>query len=97
MMPRPCAWWTGAASVSTRRAAGAIGLRRAAQALGEAAALDVLHREVRLAVQLADVVDVDDVRVAQAGDGLGSWRKRSRSPRVGAGAVAQHLDGDDAV
>jgi hypothetical protein len=34
-------------------------------------ALDVLHGEVDLAVVLADLVDLDDVGVGQAGEGLG--------------------------
>ena len=39
-------------------------------ALGEISAVDILHREEVLAVDLADVVDMDDVRVPQPGGGL---------------------------
>src|SRR5439155_11868372 len=42
-------------------------LRVAGQAQVEARALDEFHREVRLAVLLADLVNLDDVGVLQAG------------------------------
>ena len=39
--------------------------------LGQALTLDVLHGEEVLPVELAHLVDVDDVRVAEPGGGLG--------------------------
>src|SRR5262249_61441143 len=67
------------------------------QALRQAAAFDVLQREDRYAVVLADLVDLYDVRVVQAGDRLG-FRLEAR-PLLGAGVAAgeDHLQGDDPV
>ena len=56
--------------------------------LGQAAAVHELQREEGLAVVLADLVDLDDVGVLQAGDGLGLGaeagqllrRRRGRRP-----------------
>ena len=64
---------------------------------GEALAGDVLHREEVLAVKLADVVDVDDVRVSQSGGGLGFGLKAA--DQLGRSEVAgqDHLDGHRAV
>jgi hypothetical protein len=45
--------------------------RRAAQLAVEAAALDQLQREVGQPLVLADLVDLHDVRVLQAGHRLG--------------------------
>src|ERR1041385_4237362 len=44
---------------------------------GEAAAVDVIHRKVMLAFMLSDLVDRDDIRMAQACRSLGL---RSKSP-----------------
>ena len=41
-------------------------LRRARESLGQAAPLEQLHREIRAAVMVAHIVDLHDVRVAQA-------------------------------
>ena len=46
-------------------------LRPAVDLVGEAAAVDEFQGEVREAAGLADVVDLDDVGVLEAGDGLG--------------------------
>ena len=65
--------------------------------LVEAAAVDELQREEGQAVVLADLVDLHDVRVLQAGDGLGLGPEAGQL--LGAGVVAgqDHLQGDDAV
>ena len=49
---------------------------------GEAAAWDVLDDHVRRALVLAEVVDVDDVRVPQLGDGLGLVAEAGDGVRV---------------
>ena len=49
----------------------AAGPGRAAEAVVEAAALEQLERDVGQALGLADVVDLDDVGMAEPGDGLG--------------------------
>ena len=46
-------------------------LRGACQAVGEAAPLEQLQGDERQAVGLADVVDLDDVGMAEPGDRLG--------------------------
>ena len=51
--------------------------RRAVEMGGQGAALDVLQREVGQAIDLADLVNLHDVRVLQPGDGL--------RPRCGSG------------
>ena len=77
------------ASVSTRAGrALARRLRRAGELLRQAAAVDELQGEEGPAVVLADLVDLHDVGVLQAGDGLGlgaeagqfARRRRARRP-----------------
>ena len=69
----------------------------AVEAVGQAAPGDVLQREVRAAVVVAEGVDLDDVRVVQPGDGLGLGQEADG--RLGPGVVAgqDHLQGDEAV
>ena len=50
-------------------------LRSAGQPVGEAAALEQLQGDERQAVRFADVVDLDDVGVAEPGDRLGLDRE----------------------
>ena len=84
------------ASPPARRPAGpAEGV--AGDALGQAAALDELHGEVRPAVELADVVDLHDVGVPQAGHRLRLAPEPLPLARAGEGAGQQHLQGDGAV
>ena len=61
-------------------------LRRAVELLLQAAAVEIFQREIRLAVVLADLVNLHDVGVLQPGDGLGldleaQQRLRSRRAR----------------
>ena len=62
-------------------------LRLSMNLLVEAEAVDVFEREIGEAVQLADVVDLDDVRVLEPGDGfsLGMEAGQLRRPGMGAG------------
>ena len=74
----PASWATCTAWARVTSAGGLAGrLRRSGQRLGEAAAIEQFEREERPAVLLADVVDLDDVRMPQAGDRLGLGRKRA--------------------
>jgi hypothetical protein len=78
-----------------RRLAGRLGL--AGDLLGEAAAGQVLQGEVRQAIVLADLEDLDDVRVLQSRDGLRLGVEAGQLVRPGVGAGQHHLEGDDAV
>ncbi len=64
----------------------------AVQPVGQAAALDQLQGEVRQAVALADLVNLHDIRVLQARDGLGLGAEARQlvRPRVAAGE--DHLE-----
>ena len=75
----------------------ALGRQRAAarEHVGEVLALEHLHHEVaRAARRLAEVEDVDDVRVADARRALGLRRKRSTTSARLAEVLAQDLDRD---
>ena len=69
-------------------------LRNPLDLLGQVAALDQLHREVGPAVHVADVIDLHDVGVAQAGDRLRLAQEALQLLRPGVGAGQQHLQGD---
>ena len=64
----------------------------AAQQPGEAAALAVFQRKIRVAVVLADLVDLDDVRMLQAGHGLGFPDEAGAFALVGIGTRQNHLE-----
>jgi hypothetical protein len=68
-----------------------------AETVGEVAAVDVVHREIRVRGGAAGIVDGDDVRVAEAGDGLGFAEKTHF--QIGGGALAERegFEGDDAA
>ncbi len=57
----------------------------------------VLQAEVRQALILADLVDLDNVRVPQPGHGPGLGAEPGALGLVGVGPIADHLQGDDAV
>ena len=63
----------------------------------QAAALDVLQLEVGQAVGLADVVDLHDVGVLQAGDGLRLGQEADGGLGAGMGAGQDHLQDAGAV
>ena len=73
------------------------GKRLAGDPLGQALAFDVFHGEVVLAVVLADVVDLRDVGVSQAGGGPGLDLKAADVLRRGQMRGQDHLHGHDAV
>ena len=73
------------------------GKRPARQPLGKALALDVLHGKVVLAVVLAHVVDLRDVRVPHAGGRPGLDLKAADMLRRGKVRGEDHLDGHDTV
>ena len=71
--------------------------RRRATCSRERLARDVLHAQVRLPVDRADLVDGDDVRVLEPGGGLGLGAEPGA---VGVGRqvrLADHLQRDDPV
>ena len=72
-------------------------LRNPLDLLSQAAALDQLHREVRPAVHLAHVVELDHVRVAQSSHRFRLAQETLPLVRPGIGAGQQHLQGDGPV
>ena len=72
-------------------------LRCGLQDLGQAAALDELQRQVRPAFVVSDLVDLDNVRMLQAGDGLGFGAKTGPLGLPGVGPGQDHLQGDEAI
>ena len=72
-------------------------LRTAAEMAGEAAAVDVLHREVRPAAVLADIVDLDDVRMLHLGDGLASAAESFQLDRAGSSPARIIFKRDQAI
>ena len=70
---------------------------RAVESTVQAAAVDVLQLEEGQAVGLADVVDLHDVGVLQAGDGLGLGQEADGGLGAGMGAGQDHLQGAGAV
>ena len=73
------------------------GQRFAGQHLGEVLALDKVHREKRLAVHLADLVDGDDAGVMEMRRGLGLALEAFDDFGAGPLAEQEHLEGDDPV
>jgi len=71
--------------------------RTAADEAGQILAFDIIHREERLALDVADFVDGDDVGVPQAGGGLGLAMEAFNSLPAGERAQQEHLHGDDPV
>ena len=63
----------------------------------QAAAGAELQREERLALVLADLVDLDDVGVLQAGDGLRLGAEAVALVAPGMAAGQDHLESDEAV
>ena len=78
-----------------RRGAGVLG--SAGQVLGQAAALDVLHGEERPAVVRADVVDLHDVGVDQAGDRAGLPAETGQLLGAAERPVQNHFQGDHPI
>ena len=72
-------------------------MRHAGDLLSEAATFDEFHGEVRPAVQVAGVVQLNDVGVAKAGHRLRLALEALALLRTGVGAGQEHLQGDGAV
>ena len=64
---------------------------------GERSAGDVLHAEEARAVGLADIVNLDDVRVGELCRGERLAREAGDEDGIGRPALAHHLEGDEAV
>jgi hypothetical protein len=64
---------------------------------GQRAALDEFHDEVRPPVQLAAVVNLDDVRMAKASRRFGLAQEPTPLLRLSVRAGQQHLQGDGTV
>ncbi len=67
------------------------------QALNQAAVLDVLQREVRASIRRADVENLHDIGVVQAGDRLGFLPKTLVIFWARVRAGENHLQGDQPV
>ena len=96
----PCSW---AKCIARARLAQSSAAARGGRGLppslrSSESALDEFEREERLAVVLADVVDLDDVRMLELGDrlGLDVW-KRASLMGAGMGARQDHLEGHESV
>src|SRR5262245_47560450 len=63
----------------------------------QATAFDELHGEVGVPGVFPDVVNLHDVGVTHAGGGVGFDSKAAELLRSGQGAVADHLEGEDAA
>src|SRR5262245_34494225 len=72
-------------------------LGRGCQGLVQAAAFDVFEGDERPAVALADLVDLDDVRMLELGDGFGLATEAAALLGAGVGAGCYHLEGDQAI
>ena len=72
-------------------------LRLALEAVGERAAFDQFQGEERLAVVLADLEDLDDVRVLQLGGGRRLGPEPGELVGPGVAGPEDHLEGDEAV
>lgn len=64
---------------------------------GKIAAIHVIHREVGLPFMLADLVYGHDVRVLEAGSGLGFYPESSDKVVTGQLAEEQHFYRDEAI
>jgi hypothetical protein len=66
-------------------------LRLAPQSLSQVSPADVLQGQEREAVVLADLIDLDDVGVLQAGDGVGLGQEAGAPLGASVGAGEHHL------
>ncbi len=73
------------------------GLRLGGDPLRQAAPIEELQREIGQAVVLADLEDLDDVRVVDGGDGAGLGLEAGQVAGSRAGAGEDHLERDQAV
>ena len=95
----PASWaaWTARASVTISSAAWRPGWGVPASRSARLPAFEQLQRDERQAVDLADLVDLDDVGMAEPGDGLGLDPEAGEVVGAGLAAAADHLEGDQAV
>ncbi len=92
--PRWWAWWT-ARTTAIRPATSARAI--AARVLRQRGPLDELHREVLLALVLADLVDRHDVGMVEVGRRLGLGAEPLDVAARGEAAGEDHLERDDPV
>ena len=69
----------------------------AGQAVFQGSPLEQLEREEGKAIDLADLVDLDDIRVAEPGDGLGLDPNAGEVVGPRPLSTPDHLEGDQAV
>ena len=96
-IPAWCATCTASASVIRSAAAWRAGCGVPESGLRQAAPFEELHREKRAALMVAHIVDLHDVRVAQARHHLRFALEPRPLVRSCVRPGLQHLEGDDAV
>ena len=67
--------------------------RPLSETLRQAGALDVLHAEVRTAIDLTHFIDVNDIRMVEAGRGLSLRAEAAQVLWSGYRCTENHLDG----
>src|SRR5262249_10813735 len=72
-------------------------LGRSAQPIGEAPAFEQLEGDIRRAVVLSDVEDLEDIRMAQGRDGFRFDLETGELDIVGRSASSDHFQGDQPV
>ena len=80
-IPRAWAWCTAIGERLDQPGRGARAPRPAVEPVRQAAAVDVLHFEIRPALVVADPEDLDHLRVLEPGDGLGFLQEPRPRPR----------------
>ena len=73
------------------------GQRRPVQVRRQVPALDEFQRKIRAFFRLADVVNLDNVGMAQAGDGRGLGLEPPQTAAIGLVAGQDHFQGDQAA
>ena len=97
MIPREWAAWIARASTATSSAARRAGWGVPARSAGQALPLDEFERQVRPPFVLADLVDLHDMGMLEAGDRLRLAPEAVELSGRGVGTREQHLEGDQAV
>ena len=73
------------------------GLGDTGETLGKRPAVDEFHREIRPAVEIADIMNLHDVRIVQGGNGAGFAHEARELHRAGVFARAEHFHGHRAI
>ena len=74
-----------------------VGFAECPDAVVEGAAGEELHGEVRLAVDVAEFVNLNDVGMFDGGDGFGFGAEADDVDEVGGIGVEEHFEGDDSI